>query len=172
MSHEKPKQRIPEVEFKSEGYVSSADVEFLDKFLETLKAKGFEPDELVFSGFDGTSTTKGEAIPRHSSIYGMNEAGWRKAIKELDANPAEYAEGWDTPCIGLYDKSQLAEVYSADLLTDYEDTESRIELGNVSIGEYLSDLGLDVPVQEALVHKDFPGGSPTDALIGLVYLDK
>lgn len=172
MRHEAVKHKIPELHFKPEGYASTGDAEFLDELLGMLRAKGFDPNSLVFSGFDGTSVARGETIPRHLSIFGMNENGWRKAIKELESNPAEYAEGWDTPCIGLYDKSQLAEVYSADFLTDYEDTESRIELGNISIGEYLSELGPEAPIEEALVHKDYPEGSPVDALVGLVYLGK
>ena len=39
MSREKLKQRIPVVKFKPEGYVSSADVEFLDEFLEGVNYK-------------------------------------------------------------------------------------------------------------------------------------
>ena len=173
MRHETTEQKkITKLHFRPEGYPSSGDVEFLTSFLEKIRASGFEPDNLIFSGFDGTPVTRGKTIPRHLSIFGMNEAGWRNAIKGLDDTPADYAEGWDTPCIGLYDKFQLAEVYHSEILNDYKDTESRIELGNVVIGEYLSDLGPDVPIEEALVHKDFPEGSPTDALVGLVYIDK
>lgn len=172
MRRELVKEKTPELRFKPEGYISTGNPEFLDELLSMLRGRGFDPDNLVFSGFDGTNLARGEVMPRHPTIFGMNEAGWRKAIKKLDSNPAEYAEGWDMPCIGLYDRSQLAEVYSADVLNDYEDTEGRIELGNISISEYLSDLRSDVPIQEALVHKDFPEGSPTDALIGLVYLDR
>ena len=166
------KHRVRKMHFKPEGYVSSGDIECLKIFLEKIGAWGFEPDDLVFSGFDGASILRGEPIPQHPSIYAMNEAGWRMAIKGLEANPAEYAEGWETPCIGLYDKSQLAEVYSADFLNDFDDMDSRVELGNVSISQYLADLGPEVPVEEALVHKNYPEGSPIDALVGLVYIDK
>lgn len=170
MSPEKSKKKIPEIRFKPEGYVSSGSKEFLDGFLETLQAKGFEPENLVFSGFDGALPAKSEPASEH--IFGMNEAGWRGAIKHFVSNPADYAEGWDTPCIGLYDRTDLAEIYSADFLSDYEEAQDRIKLENIVVGERLADLEPDVPIKEGLVHKDFPEGSPTDALVGLVYLDR
>ena len=63
-------------------------------------------------------------------------------------------------------------MYSANFLNDLDDLDSRIELGNVSICQHLADLGPEVPVEEALVHKNYPDGSPTDALVGLVYIDR
>jgi hypothetical protein len=170
MSQEKINKKIPEIRFKPEGYVSSSSEEFLDEFLEALKTRGFKPEDLIFSGFDGALPVQSESAPEH--IFGMNEAGWRGAIKHFVSNPADYAEGWDTPCIGLYDRTDLAEIYSADFPDDYEDAQSRIKLENIVVGERLADLELDVPIKEGLVHKDFPEGSPTDALVGLVYLDR
>jgi len=172
MRYEAVRPKIPQLHFKAEGYISSSDVEFLEHFLNFLKDKGFKPEDLIFSGFDGTSVAKGESIQRHPIIFGMNEAGWREAIRTLEGNPAEYAESWDTPCVGIYDKSQLAEVYSSEMLADQEDINSRIEHSEVVLGEYLSDLDPATPFEEALAHKDYPNGSPTDALVGLVYLDR
>lgn len=162
--------RVPELHFKPEGYKSSGDAEYLEGLLDKLKNEGFEPQTLVFSGFDGTQVAGGEQLPRYPYIFGMNEAAWRQAIKYREANPAEYAQGWQTPCIALYDKQQLAQVYSSVMhLSEIED---RIELSGIDVGEPLSELDPGVPVQEALVHKDYPDGSPSDALVGLVYLDE
>lgn len=169
MRHEALKQKIPKLHFKPEGYISSNSEEFLDAMLELLRAEGFDPDNLIYSGFDGTKAARGEEIPKYEYIFAMNEAGWREAIKKDDSNPAEYADGWQTPCIGLYDRSQLAHVYSADI--DLEDINDRVELKHIRISNNLADLPLAKPIEEAVVHKNYPDSSPTDALVGLVYLD-
>ena len=170
--HEAPKQKIPELHFKPEGFISSGSDEFLDQFLETLRARGLDSETLVFSGFDGSRVSQGEPIPNHPFIYAMDEPGWRASIKGLIENPATYAEGWEVPCIGVYDKSQLALVYSSDMTQDLDDLNGRIQLSNIQVGYKLDELPAGVKVEEAVVHKDYPNGSPSDALLGLVFLDE
>lgn len=171
MPHERRKQKnIRQLRFKPEGYVSPGDTEFLDELLDTLKASGFDPEGLVFSGFDGTEAAKGQPMPKYSYIFAMNEAGWKAAVKDHEENPAEYAEGWDTPCIGLYDRGQLTHVYSSNI--DQKDLDERVELTNIKLGDNLADLPPETPVQEAVVHKDYPNASPSDALVGVVFLER
>lgn len=170
MKHEAPKPKIRELHFKPEGYTSSSDIEFLEEFLGFIKDKGFNPDKVVFSGFDGTPLVKGEPLPQHPSIYMMNEAAWRNSIKMGISNPAEYADGWEVPCVGLYEREQLAHVYSSKMHLD-DPIEDRIELSDVVLGDLLADQPPEIPIEEAVVHKNYPEGSPTDALIGIVFLE-
>lgn len=170
----KQPKKIPEIHFRPEGYISGHDEEFLDQLLETLAQHGYSPAELVYSGFEGKNLVKGQAIERYPYVFAMNEAGWRSAIKYGEENPAVYAEGWDVPCIGLYDRHQLAHVYSSDLIDsgDIEElVEGRVELTNIKPGELLGRLPPDAPIEEAVVHRNYPEQSPTDALVGLVFIE-
>lgn len=169
MTHEAAKPKIRELHFKPEGYVSSGDVEYLDGLLEHLRANGFDPDKLVFSGFNGVALTKGVTVESHPSIYMMNEAAWRNSIKLGISNPAEYADGWEVPCVGLYDRDQLVHIYSSTMNID--DPEDRIELRDIVPGDALSDQPPSTPIEEAVVHKNYPGSTPSDALVGIVYLE-
>lgn len=164
------KPEIPILHFAPEGYVSGSDPEFLDGFIQALKSAGFDPQQLVFSGFDGTQLAQGEPMPRHEAIFVMNESGWRQALKYKETNPAQYAEGWETPCIGLYDKNQLVHVYSHG----FKDTppDDRAMLTDIKFGAPLDQIRPGEPVEEAIVHKAYPDASPTDALVGVVFLDE
>lgn len=168
MSNEKIKQKFKELHFKPEGYLSSGDEDYLDELISAIKASGIDSETLVYSGFDGTDISKGGSVPRHPYIFAMNEAGWRNAIKYRETNPAQYAEGWETPCIGLYDKHQLAQAYSYGI--KLEDVNERIELSKIDMGAKLDELPHG-PVEEAVVHKNYPHASPTDALVAIVYLE-
>jgi len=170
MTNEVIKQNLPHLHFKPEGYLSGGDEEFLDQFLDFIGRSGFDPRQLVYSGFDGSSASKGEEVPRYPYVFVMNEAAWRQAITHREENPAEYAEGWDTPCIGLYDKQQLVHVYSSDI--DLEDIHDRVELGAIERGEQLADIPEGSAVKEAVIHQGYPETSPTDALVGLVFIDE
>jgi hypothetical protein len=178
MRHEALKQNIPHLKFIPEAYYSSSDPEFLDAFLELLRKNNFDPDQLVFSGFEGKDFVRGGEIPKYPYIFAMNEAGWREVRRPGEQNPADYAQGWDIPCIGLYDKTQLAEIYSSNIelgdqddLDDQDDMlESRVKLSDITLGHALADMPTDKPVVEAVAHKDYPNGSPTDALVGLVFI--
>ncbi len=170
MHQEALKQReIKEIHFKPEGYIADSGVEFLDQFIARLRAEHLNPDDLIFSGFDGLSISKGEALPRHPSIFGMNEAAWREAARLDDMNPAVYTRGSDKPCIGLYDRSQLAWAYSYGIKDGSID--DRMVLNNIVLGENLVELSPDVPVEEAIVHIDYPHRFPDEALVGLVFLE-
>lgn len=166
----KPK-RLKEIDFRPEGYLSSGDSDYLDELIARLSQEGLSSGDLVYSGFDATDYLSGQPMPRHDYIFAMDEKGWREAVKFRAENPAQYAEGWKTPCIGIYDKSQLAQAYSYNFENAAE-TEGRIELSDITLGENLSDLPPGTPVEEAVVHKDYPNGSPTDALVGLVFLPR
>lgn len=168
MSHETLKQKITELHFKPEGYASSGNEDFLDELIGLLETNGFDRENLVYSGFDGTDLAKGKTLPRHPYIFAMNETGWRNAIKYHETNPAQYAEGWETPCIGLYEKNQLAQAYAYGI--KLENLNDRIELSRIEVGTKFEGMPIG-PIEEAVVHKDYPEASPTDALVGLVYLE-
>jgi hypothetical protein len=170
VKHEIEKPEIPRLYFKPEGYTSTADPELLDGLLELLRANGLDPAELVFSGFDGTAIKHGEPLPQYDHIHAMNEAAWRKAIENHEENPAEYADGWDTPCIGLYDIHQLAHVYSSKM--NLADVNERIQLSDVVLGDPLDDIPPGEPVEEAVVHKNYPESPVTSAVVGLVFLER
>lgn len=172
MQHEALQHKLPELHFRPEGYTGSGDEEFLNQLLSFLSARGLEPDQLLFSGFDGTKLKKGEPMPRYNAVFAMNEAGWREALRLRDLNPASYAEDWDTPCIALYDKGSLAEAYSYDFDNADSEEDTRLEFKNIVVGEALSDVPADKGLEEAFVHKDYPDGSPTDALVGLVFIER
>lgn len=158
-----------------EGYWSPADATFLDTLKDAIIAHGLEPDQLVFSGFDGTEIKTNKTLPRHHHIFAMDEAGWREAIGRHEQNPAQYAMDYDTPCIGLYDRSQLAEPYHYDASTVAENEDGtfddRTEIKNVQMGRLLGSEPLALPVNEAVVHADYPSTLATDALVGLVYIE-
>jgi hypothetical protein len=160
---------IPEGHFQAEGYLSDGSEEYLDQFLTSVEEMGLNPKELIFSGFDGTPLKHGWPPSKHLTIFGMNEAGWRQATKGLDANPAEYASGWPTPCIGLYDKKLLAEAYTYDFPEEVKDDE-RLDLNNVKKGRDLSGVNNEEALEEAFIHKDYPVRTPDDALLGVIFL--
>lgn len=168
MKHEMLRQKIPNLRFQPEGYLSSGSEEYFDELMVMLKEAGFDTARLVYSGFDGTDIARGAPLPRHPYIFAMDETGWRKAVKYHESNPAQYAEGWETPCLGLYDRDQLAQAYAYGI--KLENVNDRIELSDIEIGAKLQQEPLG-PVDEAVVHKDYPDASPSDALVGLVYLD-
>lgn len=171
MLHEHQKQNIPVLHFQAEGYVSTKDIEFLDQFNQFLENHGINPDELVFSGFDGTNISGPQDMQHHLTIYVMNQAGWKDAVKYHKENPADIADGFEVPVIGLYKKSDLSEVISGEI-KDTTNTDDRIELDDVKLSNPLNELSSDVPISEAVVHKNYPDSSPTDALVGLIFIDR
>lgn len=110
--HEAIKSKIPRLHFKPEGWIEPSDPEFLDQFTAFLVSEGFNPQGLIFSGLDGTPVINGESLPRKKGIYAMNVAGWRSTFTQPGKhNPAMYADAYGIKCIGLYDRTQLAEAY-------------------------------------------------------------
>jgi hypothetical protein len=77
----------------------------------------------------------------------------------------------------LYEKSQLADarprvVDPVDFDEEGFNYNQRIKLDDIEKRENLEDLPADKVIEETVVHKDFPDASPTDALVGLVFLDR
>mgnify|MGYP001577117208 CR=1 FL=1 len=173
MRHEVLKPKIPQLHFKPESIVTEDDAEFFDELLIFLESKGYKPDELLYSGFDGEPIVRGIDIPRPPCIFAMNVAGWREALRVGEANPAVYAFGSSTvPVLGLYERKQLALARPHYINQDKFDYNKPVDLGRIEKWEDLSELPVDAIVEETVVHKDFPEGFPADALVGLVFLDR
>ena len=171
MSPETQTKKVHTLHIKPEGYYSPGDPEFLDQLKQQLADGGFNVEELLFSGFDGTGIKSVQDIPRHPYIFAMNEAGWRGALKIHEHNPAEYAEGFEVPCIGVYDKNQLCEIYASNI--DQEITlEDRVELKDIVLGDALKSMPPSQAVSEAIAHLNYPEGSPTDALLAMVFIEE
>lgn len=170
-----PKLRI--IHFSPEGYISDTGEEFYEQFAQLLKDHGFDPLQLIYSGTDAglVLDEHGHPKPSPEAIFGMNQTGWLDAAKHHDMTPASYAdkEGGERPCILLYDRSQLAGAKDYDVhMEDAEDYTSAVRVENVLPGAKLKDLPLEKIVNEAIIHKDFPDGRPSDAMLGLVYLEE
>lgn len=172
--HEKEKSTTAKVlEISLEGYQRTDDPEFLDALQNLLKVDGLDTSRLVYSGFDGSFIEEHKPCPRGPGTFAMNEAGWREALKAEHQCPAKYAEGWDAPCIGVYDGSLLREVYDADISDYPEDPYKRADIEIKEFGEDLKDLEPGTPVMEIVAHVNYPDdpeASPTDALLRLVII--
>lgn len=172
MSPETKKQpKIPHLHFKPEQIVTEDDPEYFDELLQFLKSRGYDTKNLLYCGFDGKDIAKGEPVPKYPFIYAMNEAGWREALRLHSETPTAHAFGGEMPVLGLYDRTQLADArpHGIDLDEDYSE---RIEHAEIEKRENLSDLPADKIIDETVVHKDYPDASPTDALLGIVFLDR
>jgi hypothetical protein len=212
----KKQPKLRELTFIAAEGLGADDPEFLSGFIGFLKSKGYDPDQLVFSGFDGTAVKKGQPLERKPGIFAMNLAGWETTFTGSEGavnNPAQYAEDYEglgAPAIGLFDKNQLAEAYSHESMDvppnlvgthssndlsfqgapikfdqaepgyesegnaeSYEELmDERIEFKNVEMGEHLAAMPPDRPVTEGVVHINYPDGSPIDALLGVVFLER
>lgn len=156
------------IEFTPEGYRS--EVEQLEALRTALAGAGLEPEQLVYSGFAGPAP---DGRPtRHTHIFAMNEAAWRQASTLDELTPLGYASQYDVPCIGVYDKKDLTEVYhyahTADFTTGNSVANERIEIEDVTPGHPLQDWPADEPFNGPVVHATYPEGAPSDALVGLV----
>ena len=178
MSPEINGKKIPELDFKPEQVVTEDDPEFFEELCAFLESKGYKPEDLVYSGFDGEPIKRGKEIPRYPYIFAMNVPGWKHALETGQESPAVYAFGVSkVPVLGLYEKSQLADARPRVIEPVGFDEEGfnynqRIQLDDIEKRENLADLPDDKVIDETVVHKDFPDGSPTDALVGLVFLDR
>jgi hypothetical protein len=171
------KQRIPELRFAPEGYVSDTGIEFYEQFVAMLKANGFNTDTLLYCGIDAKQLLgeDGSVIPSDLGIFAMNETGWLGAIRAHDSTPALYSdkEGGKDPCIALYDRSQLAHAKDYDVaMKDAEDYDSPVKPTNIVPGKKLEDSPLDERVDELVIHRDFPNAHPSDALVAVVHLEE
>ena len=154
------KYPFPVVRFEVPDIVSSGDDEYLDLLNETLQRDADQVDLSLaaYRGFDGAFTnSRQRTLPRASTIFVMNDSGRRRANQSGERNPAQYAEDYDVPAIGVYDMSKLRRIseYAADSTP-------------AAIGEALTSSGLTFPVNEEVVHMDYPQTSVNDALAALV----
>jgi hypothetical protein len=168
--HEAPKHKIPQLHFQPEQFATEDDPEFFDELLLFLQDHKYDTDNLLYSGFDAQELIMGRGIPKYDVIYAMNEAGWRKALKLRTENPASHAFGAKVPALGLYDRTQLAEARPHGMVQDLDSYSERIGHSEIEKRESLTDLPADRVIEETVVHKDYPGASPTDALLGIVFL--
>lgn len=168
--------KVPELHFRPEGYVNTSGQEFLAEFMDFIESQGFNPSDLVFSGFGGSAIIKDGSIPRPPFIFIMNHAAWKDAASShgVEPTPADYADGQDAPCIGLYDKNQLVHTESYDIGIDPENYAETTKVENIDPkkGELLSEIPADQEIKEVAVHKDYPASSPSDALVGLVFVER
>ena len=173
---ETQKSKLRILHFSPEGYVSDTSQEYYEQFANTLRSHGFDPLQLLYSGTDAALVLDEQGSPKPSSlgIFAMNEAGWLEAIRQHDMTPASYAdkEGLEQPCVLLYPRSQLAEVYSHTVDLDEQDYSAPVSPSDIVPGENLQDVPLDKIVCELVIHKDFPNALPSDTMLGLVYLDE
>ena len=168
--HEKQKPKVPELHLKFDTWVEPSDPEFLDALVELIANNGFNPDELVFSGFDGTPLLEGKPLKRNAGIYAMNLTGWRRTLNQPGKNnPAMYAG--EVPCIGLYDASQLAEVYlpkhhrKDPIDEDYQDLTTPIDLIDPTIS-------VEQEYEPPTIERVEVGGEIYDAPIDPIYRDE
>ena len=176
--HDSPKPKVIEIHFKPEGYFSPSDEDGRDQILGILQAHGVDPARHVFSGLSGNEFDPAAGLPRYSYFYVMNLAGWDEAIELGKPTPADYAMDVDNPCIAVFDKNQLAEVFGAETHLNPQTDDMRIDpikLENVKSGDDLETMEPGRVVSEEVVHKnltDDPSASPADALVALIYLDE
>lgn len=187
MSPETKKPNKPtEIHFKPEGYTPPDSIEFFEQLVGKLREAGFNSDEIIYSGMDAANLyNPNGSIKRPQGIFGMNEIAWVKAAKNHDDTPAGYATGGmdpryelgeAKPVIALYDRNQLALVYSHNMRQELIDYAKPVELDleDAEINYNLADRPSSDPVEEVMVHKDFPqdpDASPTDALLGVVVFE-
>lgn len=227
---QKPK-KLERLHFKVEEGVAVESEEFLHQFLGLLIENNRDPQQLVFSGMDGTLFKKNKKMAPVKGVYAMNQVGWEKTFTDaIHMNsPAVYAERHEkqgVPAIGLFDKNLLMEAYGhqsqehapnlaeidpekelgklslrgeqvgfyqseggADVesldnwIPDTDDTrfvettlpefvEEPDDFTDVELGDPLADLSRDTPVFEGVVHVNYPDVPISEALVGIVYIEK
>lgn len=164
---------IPEIHFNPEGYIDTDGPEYYEQLVQRLTAEGFDPDQLLYSG-TGLSAIKEPdgSIKQAEAVFAMNKTGWQNAIRGRETTPAGYAERWEDPCIVLLDRRNLAHAYSYETIQDEEDYNAPIEVTNIVPGDHLAGLPPNAAVEEVVIHKDHPHGSPADAIVGLVIIEQ
>ena len=177
MSPETKKPNKPaEIHFKPEGYTPPDSIEFFEQLVGKLREAGFNPDEIIYSGADASYLfEKDGSVKRPNAIFAMNETGWVRAAKSHETTPAGYADSGDEPRIALYDRSQLAHAYSYHVDQDESDYYAPIPITDIVPGDALAGRPSSEVINEVVIHKDYPqnpDASPTDALLGIVFLDR
>jgi hypothetical protein len=170
--------KIKVLHFKPEGYVHPDDADFLEQFIEFLHNERYDgrltqtPDQLVYSGVDVSKIYAEGVNKRPDAVFGMNEISWkRNASKSYgETTPGGYAKDATIPAIFLYDRDMLAHAESYQLHLDPNDPNQIVGITDIVPGRPLAGEHIDDPVEEAVIHKDFPHKSPVDAQVGIVYI--
>lgn len=172
--HEAVKPKIPEIHFMPEGYVDPDGPEFLEQLLQKLREVGFDITNLVFCGVDGALIySQDGSIEKPNAIFAMNETGWRDAITKGVITPAGYVKkDADVPCIALYDARHLAEPESYKLRQNLENYWEPVQIYNIVPGDDLAPIIPSDSAQEVIIHEGFPDASPSDVLVGLVFIEE
>jgi hypothetical protein len=119
-----------------------------------------------------------------SPCLGIYDKG--QLIKVYDHDPPKHPSNTDAPTDDIdsiriegtdvlpFDPDE-AGVQHFDQIPHEDYIEQREEFMNIVPGDPLSEISVDVPLESAVIHKDYPhnpDASPTDALVGLVYLEE
>ncbi len=172
----KKPNKIKEIRFKPEGYISTDGIEFLEQLIEKLhRETNIDTDAAIYSGLDASHLYEADSsVRRPNAIFAMNETGWVRAIKQHKNTPAFYALSGDYPRIAIYDRNLLAHAYSYKMHEDLEDYNAHIIITDIVPGDALADRPQSEVVEEVVIHKDYsqdPDASPTDALLAVVSFD-
>ncbi|HEX5395445.1 MAG TPA: hypothetical protein VFW52_03800 [Candidatus Saccharimonadales bacterium] len=164
-------QELIKAEFKPDGYVSPSDPEYIEQFAAFLESLGLNPDDFIYSGFNGIGIKHGWPPDEHQVIFGMDLAGWQETYQthHTENNPAEYASGQDAPCIGIYKLKELAKAYHfnpPEVSQENLDDKMLIEINELYLDKDDDD---SQELEGAFTHKD-PYKTTKDALVGVVFL--
>jgi hypothetical protein len=178
-AHEPSRPKKRKFHFRPEGYVHPDDIEFLEQFVEFLQEErlagrfGFTPDELIYSGIDASKILAAGVKQKAEAVFAMNEVCWKRNAEKPHGKttPGGYAKDATRPAILLYERNQLAHASEYKLRLDPEDPTQIVEIYDIVPGQLLINEQIDEDVEEVVIHKDYPHKSPTDALVGIVYLE-
>jgi hypothetical protein len=168
---EKIHQNPISLTFNYNSYETSPDdIEFLFKLRQFLKANGLENYSFFFRGADGNHLDQ-EISEEQKNVFGMNQAGWVKALNEGEPNPANYAD-FQEKFILVYDADQLVEIYGGKMSIDPNSPEEKAIYSDFELGDPLKDSSVDHPVQEGVVHIEYPNISPNSCLLAIVKIEE
>lgn len=149
---------------------SAQDHQFFERFRSALLDCRLNPDELVFSGFDGSGVKHGRgSIPvmDRQYIWVMDAVSWRKGLTyTTPGTAADYADRYAVPCIGVYATDELREVE----LTHAPDPTNSSDDGFVP----RDPLSIGFPeggIYDTVTHIDHPNSLVTAALRAMVFLE-
>ena len=156
---------------------SNMDIEFLASFLRALVDHSLVSSDLVFSGINGEGIKKKPQAPvlPQGPNWVMDEKTWRKGLTyTTPSSPADYAERYAIPCIGIYDMGQVRIVNEIDgeKLRSHQISDFAREGFDITRPlRALRNENPDAEIYDPVVHIDHPDGSLADALQGVAFLE-